>query len=134
MSIEDNLQIVRRRFEAWQRGELFGPEDSTHPDIELVTDPAWPEPGTYRGRDEVRRFYERYAESWGDIRSLDFELIPAGDKVVARWRNPVAGRHSGIAIDNNATTVFTIRDGQVVRIEYFFDHDEALRAAGLQAS
>jgi ketosteroid isomerase-like protein len=133
MSIEDNLEIVRRRFEAWQRSEMLGVDESTHPDVELVTDPAWPEPGTYRGRDRVRRFYERYAESWGEVSALDFALIPAGDKVVARWRNPVTGRHSGIAIETQATTVFTLSDGQVVRIEYFFDHDEALRAAGLQA-
>src|SRR5688572_4384578 len=130
MAVE-NLEVVRQRFEAWERADLEAINASNHPEIELVTDPSWPEAGTYRGDAEVRRFYERYLESWQQSGEVDFELIPAGDKVLARWRTPVTGHHSGVAVENRATSVFTVREGQVTRIEYFFDHDEALRAAGL---
>ena len=125
------MEIVRRRFEAWRRGDSEGFMESNHPDIELVTDPAWPEPGTYRGDDEVRRFYERYSDSWKGVDSVDFELLDAETKVVARFRNLVVGRGSGIEVENQATTVFTLEAGRVIRIEYFLDHDEALAAAGL---
>ena len=131
---EENLEIVRRRFAAWQHNDLSAFNESNHPDVELVTDPAWPEPGTYRGDAEVRRFYERYRDTWQDSDSVDYELVDAGDRVVATFRNRVTGRLSGMDVDNQATTVFTLRDGKVVRIEYFFDHDEALRAAGLTGS
>ena len=126
------MEIVRRRFEAWRRGDFEGFVESNHPDVELVTDPAWPEAGEYRGDEEVRRFYRRYRDSWEGVEEVDFELLDAGDRVVVRFRNQVAGRGSGVAVENQATTVFTLRDGQVTRIEYFFDHDQALAAAGLK--
>jgi ketosteroid isomerase-like protein len=134
MSIEQNLDIVRQRFDAWQRGDFDALSETHHPDVELIPDPSWPEAGTYRGDEAVRGFYEAYRDRWDATESVDYELIPAGDKVLARWRNPVTGRQSGAGVETQATSVFTLRDGKVVRIEYFFDHDEALRAAGLRTS
>jgi ketosteroid isomerase-like protein len=32
---------------------------------------------------------------------------------------------------SSITAIFTMRDGQIARIEYFFDHEEAPRVAGL---
>jgi ketosteroid isomerase-like protein len=128
---EENLAVVRERFEAWRRGDFDAAHASNHPDIELVPDPAWPEPGTYRGDAEVRAFYDRYRDSWGTADEVDWDLLDAGDRVVARFSNRVRGRGSGMEVENRASTVFTLRDGRVTRIEFFFDHDDALRAAGL---
>ena len=128
---EENLAVVRERFQAWRRGDFDASHASNHPDVELVAGDAWPEPGTYRGDAEVRAFYERYRDSWSTAEELDWELLDAGDRVVARFSNRVLGRGSGLEVENRASTVFTLRDGQVIRIEFFFDHADALRAAGL---
>ena len=31
----------------------------------------------------------------------------------------------------DVTTIYTVRDGKVREVEFFWDHDEALEAAGL---
>ena len=42
------------------------------------------------------------------------------------------GATSGIETTSSITGIFTIRDGLISRVEYFFDHDEALKAVGLE--
>jgi ketosteroid isomerase-like protein len=40
------------------------------------------------------------------------------------------GRASGIDLRSSLSAVFDIRDGQIIRIEFYFDHANALEAAG----
>jgi ketosteroid isomerase-like protein len=39
---------------------------------------------------------------------------------------------SGIETYSSITGVFTVREGQISRVEFYFDHDRALAAAGLE--
>jgi len=46
----------------------------------------------------------------------------------------VGARGSGrqlTALRSNLTSIWTVRDGRVVKIEWFFDHAQALEAVGL---
>jgi ketosteroid isomerase-like protein len=42
-------------------------------------------------------------------------------------------RHDQAEIDQKAASLWTVRDGRVVRIRFYLDRDEALRDAGLLA-
>ena len=42
------------------------------------------------------------------------------------------GRASGIDLRSSLTVIHTVQDGQIIKIEYFFDHAKALEAAGLK--
>ena len=86
---------------------------------------------SFRGRAEFRRFIAELDQSWeggagGEIR----ELFPVGDRVVARFDWGGRGRTSGIDLHSSLTSICTVRDGQIAKIEYFFDHAQALEAAG----
>jgi len=59
------------------------------------------------------------------------EVFPVGDRVVARFDWGGRGRASGIDLRSSLTAIHTVRDGRIVKIEYFFDHAEALEAVGL---
>ena len=61
-------------------------------------------------------------ESIGDI-------TDAGDRVVVRqvWHGAGSGPEANI----ESTGVFTVRNGRVIGVEQFWDHAEALEAAGL---
>ena len=54
-----------------------------------------------------------------------------GDRVVARTTWGGRGRASGIDLRSDLTMISTVKDGRIVKIEYFFDHEEALQAVGL---
>lgn len=127
---QENVDVVLRRFEAQRDGGA--PPDDLHPDVVLVTDWRWPEAGEYQGIEAVNRFFEGYYDDWSRT-SLDWdEPIPVGDRVLVRFRMGVTGRSSGMDVVNEASGVYTIRDGRIARIEYFLDHAEALEAVGLQ--
>jgi ketosteroid isomerase-like protein len=72
-----------------------------------------------------------FAESWSSF-ELDLErLVDGGDRVVALMRLHAIGAASGVELERGDALVYTFRDGQVVRIDYFNSHAQGLEAAGL---
>ena len=56
------------------------------------------------------------------------ELIGAGNQVVAVMR--LGGRTDELEVDEARSSLITLRDGRIVRIEPFASKDDALQAAG----
>ncbi len=54
-----------------------------------------------------------------------------GDRVVARADWGGRGQASGIDLRSSLTSIYTVRYGRIAKIEYFFDHAQALEAAVL---
>jgi ketosteroid isomerase-like protein len=59
------------------------------------------------------------------------EFIDAGDQVVALLRVKATG-HSGVALERDDAIVYTMRDGQVARLDYYNNRPQALEAVGLR--
>ena len=127
---QQNVELVRKGAEDWNRGDMdawFGLFDD---DVVLRAAEGWPE-RDFRGKDAVRSFYEGFAETVGHDTVIE-DLIDAGDVVVTRCRAHVTGVKSGVEGDLQFTQVTTFRKGKVVLNEFFWDHAEALEAAGLR--
>jgi ketosteroid isomerase-like protein len=61
------------------------------------------------------------------------ELIDAGDKVVARVTMRGRGKESGAEVEMRVFSIWTLRNGKVVRVVGGYrDRSEVLAAAGLQ--
>jgi ketosteroid isomerase-like protein len=58
------------------------------------------------------------------------DFIAAGDRVLVRIAWHATGQ--GPAMNMEFTIVYTVRKGKIFIIEMFWDHDEALKAAGLE--
>jgi ketosteroid isomerase-like protein len=65
----------------------------------------------------------------GDAVEPTSDFIDAADRVVVRviWRTAGRGPESNMEL----TIVYTMRKGKIFLNEYFWDHAEALEAAGL---
>jgi hypothetical protein len=59
------------------------------------------------------------------------ELIDAGDSLVVRVRVQTPGEQAGLGEEMEFSQVLTFSRGELVLAEYFWDHQEALEAAGL---
>ena len=110
------MAVVQAFVDTWNVGDMDAVRELLDPDVILMPVKNWPEPGPYMGREAAMGFYERVRE---------------GERVIARADWGGKGRTSGIDLRSNLTSVCTIRDGQITRMEYFFNHAEALEAAGL---
>jgi len=135
---QENVEAVRRGYELFNEG---GPEAVIRagfwsPGIVFDFSPSEiPGLGVYRGHDEVRAFFEEDwfgafpFEEWEVV--LD-ELVDDGDQVIAASRQRGLGASSGVAAELEQGFIFTLRDGEVVRVEVYNGHKQALEAAGLR--
>ena len=87
-----------------------------------------PRQGVYRGRDAFRGYFERFREEWDDYRVNAEEVRDSGDKVLVFTRQSARGKASGVQIDLRIAHLWTIRDGKAVRMQAYFDREEALKA------
>jgi ketosteroid isomerase-like protein len=127
----ENVDKARAFIEAYNRRDFDSAVESFDPEVEWVL-PARQASDCCRGPDEIRRFWEGIDETMEDLRLAPQEFVDAGDRVATRLRHSGRGKESGIEIDQELYhQVVTFRDGQMVRIEYFAEWNEALAAAGV---
>ena len=127
---QENVEVVRRVFEAWNAGDMDAVRDLHDPEVIMRSAKEWPEPGPYVGREAVMREFEQLRETW-DADALEpiRDFVDAGDRVLVRfaWHGVGQGPEANVEM----TYVATVRKGKIFNIEYFLDHAEALEAVGL---
>ena len=134
---QENIDVVRAYVEAYNAGgDAFADflVDFMAEDVEIVPDASrFPEAKPFRGREEYRRYIADIDQDWaGGGRSEITEIVRVGDdRVVTRTDWGGRGRASGIDLRSSLTSISTVRDGQITKFEFFFDHARALQAAGL---
>ena len=129
---QENVEIVRRGFEAWKSRDLSELPDVTHPDFVLDLSRNVFNPDLYRGVDGIRLFFERVDEMWDELEVSPEEIIDAEDRVVVATRLKGTGR-DGVQVEMLVFQVWEFREGKVVRLTGGFrDRAEALKAAGLE--
>jgi ketosteroid isomerase-like protein len=127
---QENVEIVQAALAAWNTGHMDVVRALLDPDAILRPPEGWPEPGPYVGQEAVMREWDQVRETWkADTVEPTSDFIHAGDRVVVRviWRTAGHGPEPKIEL----TIDYAIRKGRIFLVEYFWDHAEALEAAGL---
>ncbi len=127
----ENVEIVRRIYAAWSKGDLRAGADALDQHVVLVVRPEFPEFGVFHGPEGASKFMRRWLEQWERLSLAAQELRAVGDTVVVRVAQHGKGRVSGIEGDNRYFMLWTFRGRKIVRIETVMDEDEALAVAGL---
>jgi hypothetical protein len=65
--------------------------------------------------------------SWGPDLRIE-EIIDLGDRNVVRYRWVIRGQHSGVEGEQRFSEIATFREGRVIFVEYFLEHEQALEA------
>ena len=133
MSLE-NLEIVRRGWEAWVRGDLDDLFELCDPAVEWDTThmQGWPEDAVYSGRDGVRRFLEEWLGSWERFESGAEKILEAGgDRVVVICWQQGFGPGSEVPVHMDWAQICTLERGLVCRVEAYSDRAQALESIGL---
>jgi ketosteroid isomerase-like protein len=84
---------------------------------------------SYRGFEGVRRFWGEFVSTWESYRVEPLRFDDAGDQVAVVVR--IVGRTDELTVDDTRSSLLTVRDGRVVRVESFADPKGAREAAGL---
>jgi ketosteroid isomerase-like protein len=129
---QENVEIVRRSLVAYSRRDLDTLRALNDPDMVLdwSASRAWLA-GVYRGYDEALRFYEGYFQAFEEIVFVADSFIDAGELVVVPNVAHQKGR-DGIEVSARSTLVFTVRNRKITRICLYQEHEQALKAVGLE--
>jgi hypothetical protein len=126
----DNLDTLRAFYDADPDGDdILQYLDQA---VELYPGIDAPDQGMrYVGRDGWSEFMAGAIGSWESVDIQPIERLDAAEnRILAIDRWLFRGRQ-GIEIERELPTLFTFRNGLIVRIDGFTDRAEALEAAGL---
>ena len=126
-----NVDIVRRSFEAFARGDFETAFAAHDPGSEWRTASDEPDQQTYRGVAGLRRFADSLSDAWEDRfgNVTEFEgFIDCGDWVVVPWSARLRGKGSGVSVEVRETYAVQVLGGKIVRVEEYRRKEEALEA------
>jgi ketosteroid isomerase-like protein len=131
-SSEQNVDIIRRSWDAWMERDMDRAAADWHPDIVWDITRHEDAPDTvHHGVAEVLEMIANWMQSFRAYELIIERFEPAGDNVLLLLRRRARDAGSGDVADRFAAHVWTVRDGKVVLIRSYSDIAEARREAGL---
>jgi ketosteroid isomerase-like protein len=127
---QENVEVVRRIYEALNRRDWDAVFQDAHPDFEMTMQRG-PNAGTHQGREDAQEVVEDYIEAFDHFSTEPETFHESGDQVVVVVKR--RGRPKGGAVDMVIRNgdLFTVRDGKIVSMRMFPDPNWALEAVGL---
>jgi hypothetical protein len=133
--VENNVDVVRRGFEALNTGGVEALVPFIHPEFEVTTPPGLAaEPDTYRGHEGVRRYFESFYEAMDRVEFDADRFIPVGERVVVPMALRARGRTTGIETAQEIVLVWELEDGRARRVSVHATIDEAMDRARVAPS
>jgi ketosteroid isomerase-like protein len=131
MSQED-VEVVRRAYEAANRGDIETMISLAQPDVVLVPLRSATE-GAFQWHDGIRKYFRDTAQVF-DAFGFDFrEFRDLGEnRVLFVGEVWIRGKESGVTTRSPSASIVWLRDGKAVRLEDFGTPERALEAVGLQ--
>jgi ketosteroid isomerase-like protein len=129
---QENVEIVRRAI-GWMSQDVADDDaraasvERLAPEAEFVEDPRFPEARTYRGRADVLRYYTDFVSQFEHfVFTVEDIVDSASDDVVVCLHIHGRGKGSSAEFEARAGWIFTVSEGEVVRIRAYLDRAEAL--------
>jgi len=130
---QENLELVRRSFEAYNRRDVEAFLASLDEQFEIHSAIiGGAEGNVYRGHDGARKWFADSLESFDELRVDPSEFRDLGDRVLVLGKLRARGRESGLVLDSATGWVCTIRGGKLLKAVGFLSEAEALAAAGIK--
>jgi ketosteroid isomerase-like protein len=130
--VSENVELVRRSFEAISAWDIDALLRLYHPDVAFL-----PLTGTrvesegYRSHEGVRAYLAEARQLWDVLEPEGHEYTDLGDRVLVAGRCRVRGR-SGAESYPACAWVIGVREGKIVSHTTCATYDEAVRVAGAE--
>lgn len=129
---QQNVEVVKHLVEAFNERDVDAFAATTTPDFEWITSMAAVEGEVFRGREGIDTYFAHMKDAWEEFLALTDGYRDLGDRVLWQGRLQGRGLGSGVPVTAPLDILYDLRDGRISRMHSFLDHDEALRAAGLE--
>jgi ketosteroid isomerase-like protein len=128
---QENVEVVRRMHRT-AGADLAAGLHFMAPNVELHLTGVFPdlEP-VYRGHEGVKNFVALFNAPWEDLSVEVDRYIDLGDQVLSSSTFHGKGR-DGVEVVMPLAHVWTLRGGQIARMDAYADRAAALKAVGLE--
>ena len=133
---EEEMTVARQATELFIAGDLDAAWALWSEDCVGVPPSDWPEPGPWRGREEVRSAFQSwntaFGPDWTNHLALRDLVDLGGGRVLVELEFKASGAESGLPVDQEFAVIDTISSGEIIRADFFMDWAEARQAAALK--
>jgi ketosteroid isomerase-like protein len=130
---QENVERVRRGFEAFNRCDYESWIALFDEDTEFLDLAETPDTGVFRGHAGIRVWLAKLQEAWGEgFRFEPLSITPGDDVVVVDTLARGVGLESDVKVEMTVYIVLRFRDQKIVWSRGFMDRAGALEAAGLR--
>jgi ketosteroid isomerase-like protein len=120
--------VVAASYEALNDRDLDAAMEALAEDAEWHESEVLPDTGVYRGREAIRAFLTEFLASWERFHQTVEEVRQVGDRVLVMIHLQATGRGSAADVDARYAHLWTLAGGRGVRVDAFYDRDEAAAA------
>jgi ketosteroid isomerase-like protein len=130
---QENMEMVRRAYEAYSRGDIDGAVADFAPDCRYTAAGIIPDrTGVFHGPEGYKEFIGWLRSEFDDAEAGIDELIDAGGAVFVESTLRGRGRQSGAEATFTFWQVWKIQGGKFAHGQGFASRDEALEDAALR--
>ncbi len=138
MAEQQNIELIKRGYEAFGRGDINGLLALCAEDVEWISmGPSdMPTAGVRGGHEQVAQFFQAVDQVFEFERFAPKEFIAQGEQVVVLGDETAKVNATGKVLTQEWAHAFTIRDGKIARFREYIDTAQVvaeLRAAGARA-
>ena len=127
-----HVELARRAYAAFGRGDIPGALRYMHPEIEWRTSEQFARGGrVFRGHEGVRHLLELFDEALADFRTEPLRFIDADDAVVVPVRITGHTRGGGEQVEIELVQVWRVADDLATRLDVYATFAEACSAVGI---
>jgi ketosteroid isomerase-like protein len=128
---EGNVELVKRAMDLFSRAgtdRAAGQEliELMAPDVRIDMSRRVFNPAVYEGHEGLRQLGREVNEVWDEFQIEPERFVEKGDRVVVIETRRGRGKGSGLAVEQRAGVIWTLRDGQVAAMETDLSPEEAL--------
>jgi ketosteroid isomerase-like protein len=125
--MSEKLDVVMEALHSFNGADIEGLLDHCHPDVEMDWSRRLLDPIVTHGHDEARDSTGTMFDSFEKVYFSEPEqVLERGDDVLLVNTGHFTGRTSGIDVEARAATLWTVRDGKVVRFRLYQSLEDAL--------
>jgi ketosteroid isomerase-like protein len=129
---QESLEIVRRFYQLWNARDSKRLAALFYPDAVTYPPEGWPEGSPFYGHKAISAGVCTLLEGFGDATISLEDSAAHEDWVVTRHRALAHGDHSGLVAEFHNSAAFRVRGSKIVEARFYWDHVDALSAAGLE--
>jgi ketosteroid isomerase-like protein len=129
---QENVEVVRRAWAAWERGDQAAALAAMHEDIVATRVAPMPDPVSYQGTQGILQMLADWVAQFEEFQMSAVEFTDCSDsQLLVRVHQSAIGTHSGAPIEADFWLVHTMRDGKIMRWDIYGSEAQAFQAMGL---